>query len=444
MLAWIVHVRLSNWPSLRRRAADFGPALRHAEFRLLFLSLLPGTMGLMMAMVAFGYVAYQISNSATMLALTTAGYGISMALLSPVAGMAADRYSKRTILLTTQATLGVSAAIAALLIATGAVQIWQLLLVSILQGAAFAFNMPVRQALIAEQVPPEDLANAIALSNAGLNLNRILGPALAGVLLSIPAVGAVGVFLLMAVLYAVVFVALLRLPEGGRVGRAPRMARGGALSGLRYVFESPSLRRLMLLAALPVLFGMPYQSLMPATADRVFGVGAAGLGALLAANGIGALVGSLVVAARTGRNGGSSDGADGIGRLRRLQLTAGVLMGGAVVAFALSGQFLVALPLVALAGGAAAAYTSVNSTLLMHGAEREYHGRVMSVYMMAFSAMPLSAVPAAWVADQLGLPLMLAVSGAVCAAIVALLGRIPLPKSVPSASRVEPLAGAAA
>ena len=416
---------LSTAARLRAAALGWGPALRHRDYRLLFLSLLPGTLGLMMAMVAFGYVAYRISNSATLLALTTAGYGISMAILSPVAGMAADRYSRRTLLLVTQGTLGVSAAIAAVLIATGAVQIWQLMLVSILQGAAFAFNMPARQALIAELVPPDDLANAIALSNAGLNLNRILGPALAGALLSIPAIGPVGVFLLMAVLYGVVFVTLLRLPEGTRVGRAPRSGRGSALVGLRYVFERPALRRLMTLAALPVLFGMPYQSLMPATADRVFGVGAAGLGTLLAANGVGALAGSLVVAARTGRSAG---GADGIDQLRRLQLVAGVLLGGAVVAFAFNGLFLVALPLVALAGGSAAAYTSVNSTLLMHGSEREYHGRVMSVYMMAFSAMPLSAVPAAWVADQIGLPVTLAGCGVACAAIVALLGRVKLPQ----------------
>ena len=410
----------------------WGPALRHRGYRVLFLSLLPGTLGLMMAMVAFGYVAYRISGSATLLALTTAGYGISMALLSPVAGMAADRFSRRTLLLVTQGTLGVSAAIAALLIATGAVQTWQLLLVSMLQGAAFAVNMPARQALIAELVPAEDLANAIALSNAGLNLNRILGPALAGVLLSIPAVGPVGVFLLMALLYAVVFVALLRLPKPVRVGRAPRMGRGSALVGMRYVFENPALRRLMAMAALPVLFGMPYQSLMPATADRVFGVGAAGLGTLLAANGVGALGGSLLVAARTGSRSGAAERQNGIERLRRLQLTAGVVLGGAVVAFGLNGQFLLALPLVALAGGASAAYSSVNSTLLMQGAEREYHGRVMSVYMMAFSAMPLSSVPAAWVADHVGLPLTLTVCGLTCATIVALLGRVALPEAAPA------------
>lgn len=433
---------LSTPSGFRRVALGWGPALQHRHYRLLFFSLLPGTLGLMMAMVAFGYVAYRISGSATLLALTTAGYGISMAVLSPVAGMVTDRFSRRSLLLATQGTLGVSAAIAALLIATGTVQIWQLLLVSILQGAAFAFNMPARQALIAELVPPDDLANAIALSNAGLNLNRILGPALAGVLLSIPAVGPVGVFLLMAALYTAVFVMLLRLPATLRVGRAPRLGRGSALVGLRYVFERPALRRLMTMAALPVLFGMPYQSLMPATADRVFGVGAAGLGTLLAANGVGALAGSLVVAAHTSRK--VANGQAGSDRLRRLQLAAGVLLGAAVVAFGLNGQFLVALPLVALAGGAAAAYSSVNSTLLMQGAEPEYHGRVMSVYMMAFSAMPLSSVPAAWVADHIGLPLTLIVCGATCAAIVGLLGRAALPGAAPAMARHEPAAGAAA
>jgi hypothetical protein len=205
------------------------------------------------------------------------------------------------------------------------------------------------------------------------------------------------------------------------------------------VLDRPALRRLLLLAALPVLLGMPYQSLMPATAARVFGVEASGLGALLSANGIGALIGSLVVAARTG----SMLSGDGATRLRALQRASGVLLGGAVAAFGLVGHFWPALALVAIAGGAAAAYTAVNNTLLMHEAEREFHGRVMSVYMMAFSMMPLSAVPAAWVADRLGLPLTLAACGIGCAAIVALLGRVSPSAAGARAPQPEPAASVA-
>lgn len=393
-----------------------GAAWRHPAFRLLWLSLLPGTLGMMMSMVAFGYVAYQISGSTTTLAVVNAGWGLPMFLLSPVAGLVADRFPRRNVLLVTQGVVGLTAVGTALLIVTGAVQVWHLFLVTVIQGSAFAFNIPARQALIAELVGPADLANALALYNAGLNFNRVAGPAIGGALLTVPAVGAGGVFALMAVLYLVVLAMLQRLPATAvrhteRV-LAPASALRRLSAGMRYVLERSSLRRLMLLAFLPLLFGMPYQSLMPAVAAQVFAVDAAGLGALLTANGLGALGGSLFLAAVGG----------GVARLGRLQIGAGLVFGGGLVAFALSGAFGPALVLVALVGGASAVYTAANNTLLMSQTPAEYHGRVMGVYMMTFAAMPLSSLPAAWVADRVGLPATLAASGALSALVVAAVG----------------------
>jgi MFS family permease len=281
------------------------------------------------------------------------------------------------------------------------------------QGAAFSFNMPARQALIAELVGPDDLANALALQNAGLSLNRVAGPAIGGALLSVPAVGATGVFGIMTGLYALVLVLVHRLPATvGRTVRLPRTPASGAsqlMAGMTYVASQAHLRRLLLLAFLPLLFGMPYQALMPALAAEVFQVDAGGLGVLLTANGIGALAGSLVLA-RLGKS----------RRLGRLQLGSGILFGVALVAFALVGSFLPALGFVALAGGASAIYSASNSTLLMSQTPPDYHGRVMGVYFMTFAAMPLSSLPAAWVADQIGLPATIAASGAISAAVVAL------------------------
>ena len=411
--------------------------LRHPAFRLLWLSLLPGTLGMMMAVVAFGYVAYQLSGSTTALAAVNVGWGVPMALLSPIAGVVADRFSRRTVLLVTQALVGLTAVAACLLVTSGSVQVWQLMAVTFAQGTAFAFNMPARQALIAELVGPDDLPNALAISNAGLNFNRVAGPAIAGVLLTLPAVGPGGVFALMAALYVVVVLALWRLPDSGwhgapapvtegaeaalaRVSGRPRTrARPGVLdqlgAGLSYIFGRADLRRLLLLAFLPLLFGMPYQALMPAVAAEVFQVEAAGLGALLTANGLGALAGSLVVAGMMGTGVAA--------RLFRLQYVSGLLFGVALMGFALVGAFVPALALVAVVGGASAAYSAVNSSLLMGQTPAEYHGRVMGVYMMTFAAMPLSSLPAAWVAEQVGLPATLAVCGALSALVVALLGR---------------------
>jgi hypothetical protein len=186
-------------------------------------------------------------------------------------------------------------------------------------------------------------------------------------------------------------------------------------AGLTYVFGRPDLRRLLLLAFLPLLFGMPYQALMPAIAAQVFEVDAAGLGALLTANGLGALGGSIAVAGMVGAGAAS--------RLARLQYGSGILFGTALTGFALMEALLPALVLVAVVGGAAAAYTALNNTLLMGQTPPEYHGRVMGVYMMTFAAMPLSALPAAWVAERVGLSPTLALCGVLSAAVVAVLGR---------------------
>jgi MFS family permease len=339
-----------------------------------------------------------------------------MFLLSPLAGVVADRFPRRNVLLLTQGVVGLTAVGTAALILTGALEVWHLFVVTLVQGSAFAFNIPARQALIAELVGPTDLANALALYNAGLNFNRVAGPAIGGTLLTIPAVGAGGVFVLMAILYLIVLAMLQRLPatsvrHSERI-LAPVSALGRLSAGMRYVLQRPPLRSLMILAFLPLLFGMPYQSLMPAVAAGIFRVDAAGLGALLTANGLGALGGSLFLAAVGG----------GAARMSRLQTGAGLVFGGALVAFALSGAFVPALFLVALVGGASAVYTAVNNTLLMSQTPPEYHGRVMGVYMMTFAAMPLSSLPAAWLADLVGLTPTLVICGSLSALVVAVIG----------------------
>jgi MFS family permease len=401
----------------------YGAALRHPGYRLLFFSLLPGTLGMMMAAVAFGYVAYSLSGSATTLALVNLGWGIPMFLLSAFAGEVADRYPRRNVLLATQGVVGLSALLAAVLIATGVIQVWQLMVVTLIQGTAFAFNIPARQALIAELVPPEDLANAVAMYNAGINFNRVAGPAAAGALLTIPALGATGVFSIMAALYCVVLAMLVRLPATSlarRIQPAGETRLTRLTAGVRYVAASPPLRQLMLLAFLPLLLGMPYQALMPAVAAEVFHVEAAGLGVLLTASGLGALAGSIVVA---GIHGGPVT-------MARVQLITGLIFGIGLVVFGLNSSFGVALPILAIVGGASAAYTSINNTLLMSYTPPEYHGRVMGVYMMTFAAMPLSSLPAARVADALGLPITLILSGTL-AALAVLIGGTSIWKKRP-------------
>ena len=386
-------------------------ALRHRDFAVLMSSALIHMMVMQMGMVAFGYMAYELSGSATALGLMGLAWGIPMLTLSLVGGVVADRVPRRTIMMVTQATIGTGALINAVLIFTGTMQLWHLFAVALIQGTSFAFNMPARQALIAELVGQEDLHNAIALNNANMNLNRILGPALAGFLIATPAVGVGGVFFLMATAYIVVIALIFQIRGGQkRAGTSKRPPIDQLIEGLQFIRASPRLLTLLSLGFIPMLLGMHYQMLMPVFALGLLKVGPEGLGLLSMASGVGALVGSLAIAAL-----GSFRGQD------RLQSMLGIGFGVSLVGFALAPNFVVSLGVLVIVGATSAAYQSLNNTLVMENTPREFHGRVMSVYMMTFSLMPLATVPIGWLVDQIGARLTVGTSGALLAIVVAVI-----------------------
>ncbi|MBI4493864.1 MAG: MFS transporter [Chloroflexi bacterium] len=389
------------------------PALGVPSFRLLWLGMLPATLAWQMSVVTTGYAALTLSGSATAIGLVSSAMGLPLVLLALVGGVVADRISRRAVLLATQGTLGLAAAALAALALGGVLQVWHLAALGLVQGAALSFNMPARQAFIAELVGRRLLRNAIAVNNAGMNFGRIAGPALAGGLIAVPAIGIRGVFVLMAAMYAGVLASLLRLPAGlYRPGEAqPGRAAGGReqlVEGLKYIRSSPALVALLGLAFITLFFGMPYLQLMPVFSERVFNVGAAGLGVLMAASGVGALAGSIMVATLAS-----------FSRPAMLQLWLGVSFGLTLVGFALAPSFPLAVVLLPLVGFSSAAYSALNNTLVMGNTEPRLYGRVMSVYLLTFAVMPFGALPMAWLADQLGGRATLAGAGLVVAAVVA-------------------------
>lgn len=396
-----------------RRTGRFGlfAALSEPLFRLLWLGMLPSTLSWQMGQVAVGYVAYEISGAATALGIISASWAIPSIIFGLIGGVVADRFPKRTIILTTQSTVGLVAVMNAVVVLTGTVQIWHLALAASIQGLAFSFNMPARQAFVAELVSRENLMNAIALNNAGMNLMRIIGPATAGALIAIPAIGAGGVFVFMASMYIIVLSTLIRLPKGSPGGSR----RAGGLAQLRegvsYVMGHPLLRMLLAMAVIPVLLGMPYVQMMPVFAEDVFNAGSQGLGTLMAVNGAGALVGSLAIASFTN-----------IRRKGLLQLGLGMAFGITLAAFALGQVFSFALVMIAIAGAASSGFSTINSTLIMHTADQAFHGRVMSLYMMTFSIMPLGSVPISWLVDQFGAPATFGFTGLLLALIIGSVG----------------------
>lgn len=380
------------------------------QFRILWAGGVISSLGVQMTMVARGYLTYDMTGSATMLGVVSISWGIPLLFFSLIGGVMADRLRKRDVIVTTQIVLGVTTLLTAVLIHLGFIEIWHLIAIGFVQGLCFAFNMPARQALLPEIVGPGKIQNAVALSQSGMSLSGIVGPALAGSLIAIPFVGVAGCFYLMASIYAVVVWTMLKLPRGEAA--APKGGGRGNVfeelrAGLAYVRSSPALLILMLLAFVPLIVGQPFQFLFPVFQKDVLHTDSVGLGLLFAAVGVGALIGSLGVASLR----------DGANRSRILAVI-GVMFGLLLVFFASADSLPLALVAVALVGVANGTYMALNTSMMMGRTDRAYYGRVMSLNMMMFSTMPLVAMPVGIMADAVGAPLTVGISGIIVAAFV--------------------------
>jgi MFS transporter, DHA1 family, staphyloferrin A biosynthesis exporter len=355
-------------------------SLRHRNYRLLWIGTLISNSGDWMDQIALNWLVYQLSGSAVQLAFLNLARLAPIFVFTLVGGVIADRAERRRLLFTTQAVAMVLAFILATLTITGLVQIWMVLVIAVGRGIVLSFNQPARQSLISELVPSAYLKNAIALNSATLNLTRVLGPTLGGLLIA--TVGVAGAFYLnafsfLAVLYAL---ALMRFPI-----RAPRKSHTSMLAdlagGLRYLIQRPTLRTLVLLALLPMVLGMPYMTMLTVFASDVLKVGGGGLGLLTACSGIGAVSGALWVAANAHRLG-----------LGRLMFGGLIGFGAALVIFALSPWFWVSIAALIAVGAGQQVYMASNNALIQTNVEEEYRGRIVSTLFLNRSMVPLGTV----------------------------------------------------
>lgn len=408
-------------------------ALENDAFRTLWFGMIASYLAMQMSLIARGYLAFQISGSATALGLVTMARGLPQLFLSPFGGVAADRIDKRRLLIATQIGTSSLAVLTAVLIALDVITIWQLVVIGLIEGMVWAFNMPPRQAIVAELVDENHLMNAIALNNTGLNFTRIAGPAIAGALISIAWIGVGGVFFLVAIAYSVFILALFNLPHERNVSVKPTGSILGQMaSGFAYTWRNRPLFLLMLMAFIPIVFGMSYQTLLPVFQENVLHVDASGLGLLSAFAGIGALIGSLALASLSG-----------IKQKTLLQIGFGVAFGGSLILFALTSSFTLALLFILLVGLFGNAYTALNSTLIMTYSDRAYHGRVMSIYMMTWSLSPLASLPIGAAVDAFGAQRVVAVFGVIVVVFILVLsptrlrrrgkGAAPSPSPSPTA-----------
>jgi len=384
-------------------------ALRDRNFRWLWVGRLASSATFQMGSIAQGWLVYQLTGSAFALGWVGSGWSVSTLLLSLYGGAVADRLEKRDLLIWARLGMILNTLAIALLISTGAVQIWHLVVNSLVSGVLFSFMMPAGQAIVSELVDRDALLNAVSLNSVGMGLMGIFSASLAGYL--VEAVGVQGAYYAMAGFYLLAVFSLTKLPRTGRGERSRASVWADLWEGVRYICSHPALLGLLGLVLARVVFGMPYRTFMPKFAQDVMKMDASGLGLLMAAPGVGALISSLLTA--------SLGDFQGKGKLL---LASGVTMGGSLFLFANIPSLAAILLFLGLVGAASNACMVANNTLLQANSHSRLRGRVMSVYMMMWGLMPLGTLPAGAIADRMGVPFVISLQGGLLALIFLSLG----------------------
>jgi MFS family permease len=379
-------------------------ALRHRNFRLFFAGQLISLIGTWMQTTAQGWLVYQLTNSKILLGATAAAGSAPMLFFSLWGGSVADRHPKRQILLWTQTSMMVFAFVLAALAWSGVVQAWHIMALAGLGGLAMAFDMPARQSFMVEMTSREDLMNAISLNSSIVNGARVVGPAVAGLLMARLGVGSC--FFLNGLSFVAVIAGLwlMRLPEFDPPPRT-NSTWAHAAEGFAYVWKHRRMRTLLLLFGVVGIFGWSYSVLMPAFATDVLKVGQGQYGVLLSANGIGALLGALTVA--------------GFGsqiRPRRLVFGGLWVFSIMLLLLALVRNYCLALLFLAIAGWGMMLFFATTNTLLQTSASDEMRGRVMGIWALVFGGMlPIGGLEAGTFSHWLGIRQSVALGAIVCA-----------------------------
>ncbi len=399
-------------------------SLRHRNFRLFFAGQLISLIGTWMQTVAQSWLVYRLTGSALLLGTVGFAGQIPVFLLAAVGGAVADRFSRHRIVIATQTSAMLLAFVLAVLTLAGRVTVWEIMVLSALLGVVNAFDIPARQAFLVEMVSREDLMNAIALNSSMFNGARVIGPAVAGILVA--SIGEGWCFFANAVSYIAVIIglAMMKLPRFA-IAEQTSSALEHVAEGFRFVRQTKPIRALLLLIGLVSLVAMPYTVLMPIFADQILGGGARSLGLLMGATGIGALAGAVALAARSGLKG-----------LSRWVALSSAGLGVSLILFAGSRWFWLSFALLVPAGFSMMLQMAASNTLIQAMVPDRLRGRVMAVYSMMFMGMaPLGALFAGAVAHKLGAPLTVAIGGAGCIAGSLVFG-MQFPKLRPEARQL--------
>ncbi|MCC6532776.1 MAG: MFS transporter [Burkholderiales bacterium] len=392
-------------------------AFRHSNFRLFFAGQSISVIGTWVHAVAMSWLVYRLSGSALMLGLTAFASMAPIFFFAPLGGLLADRVNRQKLLTFTQVLAAVHAVAMAALAYADLLGPWHVIALATLIGIIAACETPIRQSFLPEMVPVrEDLPSAVAFNAFMQQAGRLIGPTIAGLLLAAWSEALCFLVNGASKLAVIAAIAAMAVDEKPRTRRRPRL-RSELADGLRYAWDTVPVRILLPTLALVSFLVAPYQSLMPIFAAEIYHGGADTLGYLMGAAGLGGATVVLVLASRKDVRG-----------LARIILVAAITAGLALVAFALTRWLWLALLLMPLVGAGMLAVITGTSTVLQIIVEDEQRGRVMSLYTMSFLGMvPMGSLAAGVVADHIGAPLTLALSGGCCvAAGIAYWTQLPL------------------
>jgi MFS family permease len=378
-------------------------ALRHRNYRLFFGGQLVSLIGTWMQMVAEGWLVYQLSSSAFLLGFVRFLNTIPVTLLTLVGGAVADRVDKRKVLIVTQTVAMVLALILAALVHLHLVKVWHVAALGLMLGIVNAFDIPTRQSFVVDMVGKPDLMNAIALNSSMFNGARIVGPALAGLLIGFA--GLAGCFFLNGLSYVAVIFGYIAMRLPTSVANANHKSMWHAtLEAFRYVAGNRPIRTIMILVAIVSLFGWPYTVLMPVFARDILHVGATGLGYLMAANGIGAFSGAMTLASLGDHP-------------NRRRLVFGGLIGFSVMlfVFALSRNPWISASALVCSGWFMLLFFATANTSVQMRTPDELRGRVMGIYSLAFIGLsPVGSLLSGGIARVTSAPFAVALGAVVC------------------------------
>jgi MFS family permease len=399
---------ISPFAKLRRAFDDLtvgvaeGPfrALRHADFRRFLTGQGISLVGTWMQSIAQGWLVLELTGSAFAVGLAATLATLPVLFLTLYGGVVADRVDRRRFIMFLQSMMLVEAAVMAGLTLTHHITVEWIWGLAVVFGIATAFEVPTRQAFLVELVPHDDLISAAAINSTTYNLARVIGPAIAGIVVA--AAGAGAAFAVNAASYVAVLIGLARIQKV----HVPRPAVEGPsiFTGARYIAARPTLRGMTILMMLLTVFAGSFIPMLPVYAREVLKTGASGYGALTSAVGVGAVFGAIMIGA-TGH------------RFRRGRVTylAASTLASLVIGLALVQNFAVAIALLACAGAAMACQGIVTATGLQLAATSDLRGRVMAVYsFVVLGLAPIGAFEAGWIAEHFGVAWSIGLNGAVC------------------------------